>query len=195
MVSTAASGKFVDEMSHKGLSALLRPDRRADHGSMHPDHHAIERLSAEECVALLRTKSVGRVGLSASSLPFVIPVRYVLDRDRILMRTGRDTKMAAATDGAVVAFEVDEFDDGLDEGWSVLVQGFAREVLSGAEVDPASDEVLRSWVGQMPARCFSIPTEVISGHRLLAFDASPCRGGSTLSLPGQSAAFPPDRPD
>jgi nitroimidazol reductase NimA-like FMN-containing flavoprotein (pyridoxamine 5'-phosphate oxidase superfamily) len=140
---------------------------------MHPDHHAIELLSAEECVALLRTKSVGRLGLSASSLPFVIPVRYVLDRDRILMRTGRDTQMASATDGAVVAFEVDEFAEGLDEGWSVLVQGFAREVLSGAEVDPATDEVLRSWVGPMPARCFSIPTDVISGHRLLRFVASP----------------------
>jgi hypothetical protein len=55
----------------------------------------------------------------------------------------------------------------------VLVQGFAREVLSGAEVDPATDEVLRSWVGPMPARCFSIPTDVISGHRLLRFVASP----------------------
>jgi hypothetical protein len=41
------------------------------------------------------------------------------------------------------------------------------------EVDPATDEVLRSWVGPMPARCFSIPTDVISGHRLLRFVASP----------------------
>ena len=59
---------------------------------------------------LLRTKTVGRVGLSASSLPFVLPVRYVVDDDRILMRTGESTRMAAATSDAVVAFEVDEFD-------------------------------------------------------------------------------------
>lgn len=173
MTIRPAGGPLADETSLKGLSALQPPRRSADHVSMHPDHHAIELLTAEECVALLRTKSVGRLGLSASSLPFVIPVRYVLDRDRILMRTGRDTQMAAATDGAVVAFEVDEFAEGLDEGWSVLVQGFAREVQSGAEFDPATDEVLRSWVGPMPARCFSIPTDVISGHRLLRFVASP----------------------
>ena len=96
---------------------------------MYSDHHGLELLSAEECIELLRTKTVGRVGLSASSLPFVLPVRYVVDDDRILMRTGQDTRMAAATSDAVVAFEVDEFDDDMDAGWSVMVQGFAREVV------------------------------------------------------------------
>jgi hypothetical protein len=39
--------------------------------------------------------------------------------------------MAAATRDAVSAFEVDEFDHGMDAGWSVMVQGFAREVRGG----------------------------------------------------------------
>lgn len=159
-------GSSTDARSHKGLLALLHTQPSADHGSMHSDHHALELLSQEECIELLRSKTVGRLGLSASSLPFVLPVRYVVDRDRILMRTGQDTRMAAATSDAVVAFEVDEFDPTLDAGWSVLVQGFAREVRGGADVDPDAEQILRSWVGPMPARCFSIPMEVVTGQRL-----------------------------
>jgi nitroimidazol reductase NimA-like FMN-containing flavoprotein (pyridoxamine 5'-phosphate oxidase superfamily) len=133
---------------------------------MYSDHAGLELLSAEECLDLLRTRSVGRIGLSASSLPFVVPVRYVVDEDRILMRAGRDTRMAAATNDAVVAFEVDEFDQDLDAGWSVMVQGLAREVTATTLVDPAAEAVLSSWVGSAPARCFSIPIEIVSGARL-----------------------------
>ncbi len=133
---------------------------------MYSDHAGLELLSAEECIGLLRTRSVGRIGLSASSLPFVVPVRYVVDEDRILMRTGRDTRMAAATSDAVVAFEVDEFDHDMDGGWSVMVQGLAREVTGTPTVDPAAEAVLSSWVGPAPARCFSIPIEIVSGARL-----------------------------
>ena len=133
---------------------------------MYSDHHGLERLSPEECVALLRTKTVGRIALSASSLPFVLPVRYVVDRDCILMRTGHDTRMAAATRDAVVAFEVDEFDHELDAGWSVMIQGLAREVRGGVRVDPDAEAILSSWVGPAPARCFSIPMEIVSGQRL-----------------------------
>ncbi len=81
-----------------------------DHTGMHSDHHGLELLEVEECLRLLRSKSVGRLGLSADSLPIVLPVRYVVDDDRILLGTGRDTRMAAATSDAVVAFEVDDFD-------------------------------------------------------------------------------------
>ena len=133
---------------------------------MYSDHHGLELLSQAECVQLLRTKTVGRVGLSASSLPFVLPVRYVVDDDRILMRTGESTRMAAATSDAVVAFEVDEFDADMDAGWSVMVQGFAREVRGGVSVGPDAEEILSSWVGPMPARCFSIPMEIVIGQRL-----------------------------
>ena len=133
---------------------------------MYSDHHGLELLSAEECIELLRSKTVGRVGLSASSLPFVLPVRYVVDDGHILMRTGQGTRMAAATSDAVVAFEVDEFDDDMDAGWSVMVQGFAREVVGSTRMGPDAEAILSSWVGPMPAQCFSIPMEIVTGQRL-----------------------------
>jgi nitroimidazol reductase NimA-like FMN-containing flavoprotein (pyridoxamine 5'-phosphate oxidase superfamily) len=133
---------------------------------MYSDHFGLEPLSPGECVDLLRTRSLGRVGLSAGSLPYVLPVRYVVDGERILMRTGLDTRMAAATKDAVVAFQVDAFDDDLDAGWSVLVQGRARDVSGSSPVEPAAEQVLSSWVGRSPARCFAIPLELVKGQRM-----------------------------
>ncbi len=160
---------------------------------MYSDHHGLELLSPPECVELLRSKTVGRIALSASSLPFVVPVRYVVDQDRILMRTGQHTRMAAATSDAVVAFEVDEFDQALDAGWSVMVQGLAREVADDDRVDPDAEEILSSWVGHMPARCFSIPMEIVSGQRLHAIGAHRLGDRSSAAQREWSAATGQDR--
>jgi len=39
-------------------------------------------------------------------LPSVVPVNYLLDNDRIVIRTDAGSKLAAALRGAPVAFEV-----------------------------------------------------------------------------------------
>jgi hypothetical protein len=41
---------------------------------------------------------------------------------------------AAATTSTVVAFEVDDYDSGNDDVWSVLVQGVAQEIADSDEV-------------------------------------------------------------
>ena len=171
----------------------MRSAHPIDDGPMFSDHHGLELLSEPECVELLRSKSVGRIALSASSLPFVVPVRYVVDGGRILMRTGQGTRMAAATSDAVVAFEVDDFDAALDAGWSVMVQGLAREVHRDPADDPDVEQILSSWVGPMPARCFSIPLEIVRGQRLHPLGAPRLGDGSSLAQREWSAVTGQDR--
>ncbi|MFN7147985.1 MAG: pyridoxamine 5'-phosphate oxidase family protein [Microthrixaceae bacterium] len=142
--------------------------------ALHTDHHSLQLLTEQECRELLASRTLGRVGLSAKSLPYVVPVRYVFDGERILMRTGRDTNMAAATSGAVVAFQVDDIDERIGAGWSVQVQGFARELSEPLPSVGDLDRALGAWLGDSPAVCFSIPAAVISGQRL----------GSALGSPG-----------
>lgn len=134
--------------------------------ALHTDHHSLQPLTEQECRELLASRTLGRVGLSAKSLPFVVPVRYVFDGERILMRTGRDTNMAAATSGAVVAFQVDDIDERIGSGWSVQVQGLARELPGPLPSVGDLDRALGAWLGDSPAVCFSIPAAVISGQRL-----------------------------
>ena len=71
------------------------------------DDHGLQILDLEECMRLLGTASIGRVGLHWDALPTVLPVNFVLDGDRVVFRTGRGAKLAAAAAGNVVAFEVD----------------------------------------------------------------------------------------
>jgi len=44
------------------------------------------------------------VGLTSGALPMIVPVNFLLDEERILVRTGRGSKMEAALRDAVVAF-------------------------------------------------------------------------------------------
>ncbi len=134
---------------------------------MYADHQGQEPLSHEECVALLASKSLGRLGLTAGSLPYVLPVRYVIEQERIFLRTGRGTRMEAATAGAVVAFEVDDFDPTNSGGWTVTAQGLARPATE-SELPVDADLVLASWFGSSPAQAFAIDLEVVAGQRFPA---------------------------
>lgn len=116
---------------------------------------------------LLRTRSIGRVGLSARSLPVVLPVRYVLWDDMVVLRAAPTTTMADSVIDAVVAFETDHFDETAGQGWSVMVQGQARELEGVRSLGPEAESVLGSWRGPGEARHVSIPMTVVSGRRLL----------------------------
>ena len=68
-------------------------------------------LATAACLELLRTKRIGRLGLSMGALPVVHPVNFAVGGDRIVIRTGIGSKLSAALRGAVVCLEVDDIDD------------------------------------------------------------------------------------
>ncbi|MGH8964472.1 MAG: pyridoxamine 5'-phosphate oxidase family protein, partial [Actinomycetes bacterium] len=78
----------------------------------------VTELDEAECLSLLAGKTIGRIVFTDSALPAAQPVTYFLDGEEVVFRTGGGGKLAAATRGAVVAFEVDEFDTGSHTGWS-----------------------------------------------------------------------------
>jgi nitroimidazol reductase NimA-like FMN-containing flavoprotein (pyridoxamine 5'-phosphate oxidase superfamily) len=128
---------------------------------------SLEVLLEDDCLDLLRSMSVGRIGLSMGALPVVLPVNYVVDSGRIIIRTGFGTKLSAAIRIAVVCFEVDRIDPDLETGWSVLVTGTARE-LQGAEATHAATLPLRPWSPQVGDHLVAIGIELISGRSITA---------------------------
>jgi nitroimidazol reductase NimA-like FMN-containing flavoprotein (pyridoxamine 5'-phosphate oxidase superfamily) len=127
----------------------------------------LERLTYDECLRLLSAGKTGRVGISVAALPVVLPVNYaVLDHD-IVIRTGAGTKLNAALRGAVVAFEIDHVDPIDHEGWSVLVQGCAHEMTDADELERARTLPLRPWAPGARDHYVRIPTERMSGRRLV----------------------------
>ncbi len=98
---------------------------------MQVDRNGLEILDREQCVRLLESVTLGRIGFTSGALPSVLPVTYHIDHDRIVVRTTRGSRLDAALKDAVVAFEADELDPAEHSGWSVAVTGVATELDPG----------------------------------------------------------------
>lgn len=134
---------------------------------MELDRNALEVLDRAECLQLLHGATLGRIGVTSGALPTVLPVNYRLDGDRILILTGQGSKLDAAANNAVVAFEVDDFDPIYHSGWSVVVTGVARQVTEAAELEAVSTLPLARWAPAGNGCVISISTEMISGRRIV----------------------------
>lgn len=86
---------------------------------------ARDALSDAQCRGLLGTQIFGRVAITSGGLPCILPVCYVYDQGAIVFRTGAGTKLRAAANGDVLAFQADEYDRESGRGWCVLVLGRA----------------------------------------------------------------------
>ena len=134
---------------------------------MEVDRNGLEVLDRGECLRLVATATLGRLAVTSGSLPTVFPVNFLLDHDQILVKTGRGTKLDAATQNAVVAFEVDDFDPLYHSGWSVVVTGVSREVDDPGELAGLRSAPLVRWAPRGHGRIVAISTELVSGRRLV----------------------------
>lgn len=121
-------------------------------------------LSKEECLDLLGRECLGRVGVSLSALPVILPVNYTLFDDAVVLRTAPGTKLSAALMGAVVGFEIDGSDADHTSGWSVLVVGHAREIRDDATLERVRRLPLNSWSPDHRDHFVEIPIEHVSGR-------------------------------
>ena len=123
-------------------------------------------LPAGECRDLMGSTSVGRVAFVDEDGPVVLPVNYVLDGETVLFRTSPHNAIARHVDGSTVAFEVDDFDDYTQSGWSVLVRGTARFV---PPHEPPEFGALQPfpWVDGVRNLVVRISPVSVSGRRVL----------------------------
>ncbi len=126
--------------------------------------HIVDRtlqvLTAEECLGLLATASVGRVAVALpGGPPLVVPVNYAVEADVIVFRTDPGTKLYALREHPA-SFQVDSIDPFHRTGWSVLIQGFAYETSpADVDVDPWDSGPKDHWVRIFPG--------AITGRRIL----------------------------
>ncbi|MCU1461116.1 MAG: hypothetical protein JWO37_1191 [Acidimicrobiales bacterium] len=135
---------------------------------MEVDRNGLEVLGRDECLRLLAFATLGRIGFTSGALPTVLPINFHLDGDRILVRTGRGSKLDAALRNAVVAFEVDDFDPIYHSGWSVAVTGIATEITDPTELDQARQQPVARWAPGDEDAVIAITTELVSGRRIIA---------------------------
>ncbi len=133
---------------------------------METDRNGLVMLDRDECLRLLASATLGRIGLTTGALPAVLPVNFWFDGEHILIRTGPGTKLAAATHDAVVAFEVDDMDPFWHTGWSVMVTGVARHIADPEELERIQAMPIARWAPRGGGHVVSITPELISGRRI-----------------------------
>ena len=94
----------------------------------------VSQLSASECWTRLETIDVGRVGITVGALPVILPVFYCVVDASIVFRATEGTKLSAATNNTVIAFEAGDYQTTIDQGWSVIAQGIGRVVTDPEEL-------------------------------------------------------------
>jgi nitroimidazol reductase NimA-like FMN-containing flavoprotein (pyridoxamine 5'-phosphate oxidase superfamily) len=127
----------------------------------------LELLSEADACVLLASGQVGRVGISVGALPAIFPVNYVVVDGAIYFRTSEGSKLAAATAGAVVAFEVDDYSLSGRTGWSVLAVGKGEVVHDLGVTFRVLDAGLQPMAGGHRASLVRIRPTFLSGRRII----------------------------
>jgi nitroimidazol reductase NimA-like FMN-containing flavoprotein (pyridoxamine 5'-phosphate oxidase superfamily) len=133
---------------------------------MYSDGSALQRLSRDECLALLASVPVGRIIYTQRALPAVELVNFALDQGDIVIRTDRGGKLAAATRGAVVAFEADQLDLDSRSGWSVTAIGQSSEVTDPDDLARLRTIGLTPWAPGARDHFIRISPVMLNGRRL-----------------------------
>jgi len=110
------------------------------------DHAGLEILPFDRCLQLLATVPVGRVSFFADGEIVILPVNHVVDGQDPIFCTARGSKLSTAEGQNLVAFEVDDYDERTQSGWSVLVNGRADPIYEDAEIQRLSQLGLHPWV-------------------------------------------------
>jgi nitroimidazol reductase NimA-like FMN-containing flavoprotein (pyridoxamine 5'-phosphate oxidase superfamily) len=112
----------------------------------HPtDHAGLEILPFGDCLRLLDSVPVGRIGFFADGEIVILPVNHLVDGQDVLFRTGAGSKLSSVGSKNLVGFEADACDARTRSGWSVVISGFTEVVESDDELRRLNDLGLRSW--------------------------------------------------
>jgi nitroimidazol reductase NimA-like FMN-containing flavoprotein (pyridoxamine 5'-phosphate oxidase superfamily) len=128
----------------------------------------LEQLSRDECLQLMGQVVLGRIVYTRQALPAVELVNFALDNGDIIIRTDSSGKLAAATRGAVVAFEADSVDTATHAGWSVTIVGYSRAVTDSADIGHLEQVGLDPWVPGNRDHFIRISPEIVNGRRISA---------------------------
>jgi uncharacterized protein len=130
------------------------------------DSEGMTILTEQECRELLGKAPLGRIVYTDRALPAIQPVHFTMADGDVVILTPAGSKLATAARNTVVAFEIDDFDREISQGWSVVIIGHARVVAEDGELSHLHTLPLKPWTTRQPVHYIAITPELISGRRL-----------------------------
>lgn len=110
------------------------------------DRLGLEVLTHDECWRLIASVPIGRVAFVDAGGPTALPVTHGVDGHTIVFRTSVGTKLGVAERARPLAFEVDQWDESAQTGWSVLVRGTSETVYDEDEIALIERRADQPWL-------------------------------------------------
>lgn len=126
-----------------------------------------EELTTEECWKLLAGHRVGRIAWSGVRGLQVMPVNYTVVDQAILFRTSPTSGIAKALYEAEAAFQVDDVDEFLQSGWSVLVQGSTTYLDTPEDLPHDLSDRPEPWAPGVRQMYIRVDPQTITGRRVV----------------------------
>ena len=131
---------------------------------MSEDYRIVE-LSTQECWEILDRERFGRLAVAVNGDPDIFPINFLVDDQKLLMRTAPGTKLTELVINSAVAVEADGRDG--DTAWSVVLKGVARMVDSFSETYTDDGKALETWLPSEKPIYVEIIARSMSGRRFL----------------------------
>ena len=128
-------------------------------------HPCLAPLDPDACRRLLGDHGVGRIVFSAERGPVAMPVNYVVLDGDVVFRTDPERALAQVV-GQRASFEVDQVDDALRAGWSVLVSGRVEAIEDERERARVEARGLEPWAGGARDLRLRVRAEEVTGRRI-----------------------------
>jgi uncharacterized protein len=132
-------------------------------------------LDEAECRRLLATASIGRVAFTEGAMPAIQPASFAVSGNDVLIPTGLGSKMAAGSRGAVLAFEVDDYDLTERTGWNVTVIGPSRLISDRSHVTALNALGVLPWAPATTHCYIALHMAVVRGRRIYSPRGPPPR--------------------
>ena len=123
-------------------------------------------LHLAECRRLLPTVAIGRIAFTEAAMPSIQPAAFAISGEDVVIPTGLGSKMAAGSRGAVVAFEVDDYDLIERTGWNVTVIGPSRLISVPSQVAALDALGVLPWAPAVTHCYIAVYMAVVRGRRI-----------------------------
>ncbi len=130
------------------------------------DSQGLVRMEEADCWDFIGQHRLGRIALYQYHRPLIYPVNYAVDGESVVFRTSRGSKLTAAGNQQIIAFEVDAFDEQLQHGTSVIVHGVLVEIRDPQERADAERLDIKTWAPGQRNHLLRVRAQWITGRRL-----------------------------
>ncbi len=105
----------------------------------------MEPISESEARRLLEEEMVAHIGVIVDGEPYVTPMSFVVDGNRILFRTKPGRRLRAIKSNPTVSIEVSRFNEENGEWKSVIIRGEASTDTDGETARLTVERLLRKY--------------------------------------------------